>query len=166
MKLFSHFQVFHVQTNNNNNKFMCFAVGHSKTSQTFPKHLVLLWFSSPTSFISFPVAYLFYWSLLTRHLDRAADYIQPMQSVLLFLGTSQWTSLSPCFLFLLAILQGKESIRGYRILLQQRKLLLRLHQIQHLWWLEKLNSHSFRSYKINQVLYHQPEEPFIVTPGT
>lgn len=140
MKLFSHFQVFHVQTNNNNNnnKFMCFAVGPSKTPQTFPKHPVLLWFSSPTSLISFPVAYLFYWSLLTWHLDRAADYIQPIQSVLLFLGTSQWTSLSP-FLFLLAILQGKESIRGYRILSQQRKLPLRLCQIQHLWWLEKLN---------------------------
>lgn len=140
MKLFSHFQVFHVQTNNNNNnnKFMCFAVGPSKTPQTFPKHPVLLWFSSPTSLISFPVAYLFYWSLLTWHLDRAADYIQPIQSVLLFLGTSQWTSLSP-FLFLLAILQGKESIRGYRILSQQRKLPLRLRQIQHLWWLEKLN---------------------------
>lgn len=32
-----------VQSNNNNNKkLMCFAVGHSKRAQTFPKHLIPL----------------------------------------------------------------------------------------------------------------------------
>lgn len=63
------------------------------------------------------------------------DHTQPTQSVL-FLGTSQGTFFSLWFLFLLAIPHGMESNAGYRILWQQRK--LRLHQIQHLGWLEKL----------------------------
>lgn len=161
MKLFPHFQVFVSRVIIITIKNWCVLPWAT------PKELRLFQSTLFHSDLAFPRHFSLF-LLLTCSIDPfSPEYIQPTQSVLL-LGTSQWTSFSPRFLLFFAILQGMESIRGYRNLWQPRR--LRLHQIQHLWWLEKLKRNKVTpsgptaSFIIS--LHNQPQEPFILTPRT
>lgn len=160
MKLFSHSQVFCAQSNNNNNKkWMCFALGCSKTPQTFPK--------APCSILTEPslfVSLFSCWSPLPRHPDRAADCTSPHNL------SCSWAPPRPSP-FPLASSPSPSAGNGIPQGLQNPEAAKEAEVTPNPAPLgageaEEEQSLSFRSYKINQGLGNQPEEPFIVTPGT